>query len=184
MLRLPVQLPIMYDTLTISVSDYDQGGYDDLVADHKFSINEIVKVGEMAPTWIPLYGIKGREGLQDIRTRLPHVPLDTCYKGRLLIATTTEEVSAKLPPKVKAIAPCTCALAATTTVPSRRKSSLRSPSSRTVCAQTHADPTCTRHAPDTHPTHTRHAPDFLQPSDAVGAVHYGLPTPLLGVGLL
>lgn len=80
LLRLPVQLPIMYDTVTVSVSDYDQGGYDDLVADTTFSLNEIVARKQIAPHWIPLYGIKGGEGLQSIRERLPHVPLNTCYK--------------------------------------------------------------------------------------------------------
>lgn len=95
-----------YDSATLSISDYDQGGYDDLVADYKFSLNEIVHKGEMLPTWIPLYGIKGREGLQDIRGRLPHVALDTCYKGRLLVGMMTEEVSARLAPKAKPIGPC------------------------------------------------------------------------------
>ena len=106
LLRLPVQLPIMYDNVTVSVSDYDQGGYDDLVADTTFSLNEIVKSGELQPHWIPLYGIKGRVGLQDIRAKLPHVPLDTCYKGRLLLALMAEEVADKLAPKVKTIGPC------------------------------------------------------------------------------
>ena len=118
-----------------SVSDYDQGGYDDLVADTTFSLNEIVRQGELQPHWIPLYGVKGKVGLpprpqllaaslpaaslpaasllkrcglavdwiaqvglQDIREKLPHVPLDTCYKGRLLLAMTTEEVSEKPEP--------------------------------------------------------------------------------------
>ena len=106
LLRLPVQLPIMYDVVTVSVSDYDQGGYDDLVADTQFSLNEIVKQGELAPHWIPLYGIRGSVGLQDIRAKLPHVPLDTCYKGRLLLALMVEEVSDRLAPKVKSIGPC------------------------------------------------------------------------------
>ena len=106
LLRLPVQLPIMYDSVTVSVSDYDQGGYDDLVADTVFSLNDIVKNGEVEPHWIPLYGIKGRVGLQDLRERLPHVPLDTCYKGRLLLALMVEEVADKLAPKVKSIGPC------------------------------------------------------------------------------
>ena len=52
LLRLPVQLPIMYDSVTVSVSDYDQGGYDDLVADTVFSLNDIVKNGEVEPHWI------------------------------------------------------------------------------------------------------------------------------------
>jgi len=106
LLRLPVQLPIMYDTVTVSVSDYDQGGYDDLVADTTFSLNDIVARKQIAPHWIPLYGIKGGEGLQSIRERLPHVPLNTCYKGRLLLALMVEEVPARLAPKIKQIGPC------------------------------------------------------------------------------
>ena len=106
LLRLPVQLPIMYDSVTVSVSDYDQGGYDDLVADTSFSLNEIVRKGELQPHWIPLYGIKGSVGLQEIREKLPHVPLDTCYKGRLMLALMAEEVSDRLAPKVKSIGPC------------------------------------------------------------------------------
>ena len=96
----------MHDTVTLSVSDYDEGGYDDLCADTTFSLNEIVRKQEIRPRWIPLYGIKGREGLQDIRQRLPHVPLDTCYKGRLLVALMTEEVPQHLAPKAKGIGPC------------------------------------------------------------------------------
>ena len=106
LLRLPVQLPLMYDNVIVSVSDYDQGGYDDLVADTNLSLNDIVKQGELQPHWIPLYGIQGRVGLQDIRAKLPHVPLDTCYKGRLLMAMMVEEVSDRLAPKVKSIGPC------------------------------------------------------------------------------
>ena len=48
----------MHDQITISVSDYDHGGYDDLVADTAFSLNEIVRRGAFDPYWIPLYGIK------------------------------------------------------------------------------------------------------------------------------
>ena len=106
LLRLPVQLPLLYDRFSLSVSDYDQGGYDDLVADHVFSIDEVVRKGQVEPHWICLYGIKGREGLQDIRARLPHVPLDTCYKGRLLVGLMAEEVPARLAPKAKMISPC------------------------------------------------------------------------------
>lgn len=106
LLRLPVQLPILYDNVTISVSDYDQGGYDDLVADTTLSLNSIVKDREVSPFWIPLYGIKGSTGLQEVREKLPHVPLNTCYKGRLLLAMMVEEVADRLAPKVKSIGPC------------------------------------------------------------------------------
>ena len=106
LLRLPVQLPILYDNVTISVSDYDQGGYDDLVADTTLSLNAVVKKGQVEPYWIPLYGIKGSTGLQTVRDKLPHVPLNTCYKGRLLLALMVEPVADRLAPKVKSIGPC------------------------------------------------------------------------------
>lgn len=101
-----MQLPLMHDTVTLSVSDYDQGGYDDLVADTTFSLNEIVTKGEVQPHWIPLYGVHGSKGLQDLRTSLPNVTLDTCYKARLLVAFTAEEIAARLAPKAKGIGPC------------------------------------------------------------------------------
>ena len=41
-----------------------------------------------------------------MRAKLPHVPLNTCYKGRLLLAMMVEEVSDRLAPKVKSIGPC------------------------------------------------------------------------------
>ena len=117
--------------------------------------------------WIPLYGILGSKGLQDMRHKYPKLKLDTCYKcrqshsnhiaitlatsagvllcacvpastplsaavhrppmlcarllltfehqtlsedlvcnRRLLIAFTVEEVASRLPPRVKAIGPC------------------------------------------------------------------------------
>ena len=69
------------------------------MADTTFSLNEVVKQGEIAPHWIPLYGIKGNEGLDKIRAKLPHVPLDTCYKGRLLLALKAEVAARpRLPP--------------------------------------------------------------------------------------
>ena len=159
LLRIPVVLPTMNDTITISVSDYDQGGYDDLVAggavayrhtpshtvthrhtpshtvthrhtpshtvtqrhtplhtiahryddlvaDCKFSLSEIKTKGTIEPRWIPLYGIKGSKGLQDLREQFPHMSLDTCYKCRLLIAFSCEEVPQKLTARTKAIGPC------------------------------------------------------------------------------
>ena len=39
----------MHDTVTLSVSDYDEGGYDDLCADTTFSLNEIISKGEVPP---------------------------------------------------------------------------------------------------------------------------------------
>ena len=107
LLRFPVRLPIMYDTLTISVSDFDQGGYDDLMADTTFSLNDIVRQKELSPHWIPLYGVAGKVGLQELRAKLPpSTPLNTCYKGRLLVGLMAEEVSMKVTPKVKGISPC------------------------------------------------------------------------------
>jgi len=107
LLRLPVRMPMINDTVTIAVSDFDQGGYDDLVADTSFTLRQIINRGRTEPHWICLYGIKGREGLQDLRERLPHVPLDTCYKGRLLVGLIAEEVPTKLAPNNKSIGPCT-----------------------------------------------------------------------------
>ena len=106
LLRLSIQMPMMYDGLIISVYDQDQGSYDDLIADTSFSLNKVVSEGEIQPHWIPLYGIKGSEGLQHIRQRLPHVALDTCYKGRLLVGMMAEESSGHLAPKAKSIGPC------------------------------------------------------------------------------
>ena len=33
LLRMPLKLPLLNDTLTLRLADYDQGGYDDLIAD-------------------------------------------------------------------------------------------------------------------------------------------------------
>ena len=52
--RLPVRVPVMNDQLTIKVSDYDHGGYDDLVADCIFSLNEIVSKRTLPPRWVCL----------------------------------------------------------------------------------------------------------------------------------
>ena len=111
LLRLPIMLPIFNDKLVISVSDYDQGGYDTLVADIVLSVNEILRRGEIKPYWVNLYGVQGIEGLQSIRERLwrsdnMRVPLETCYKGRLLLAMLAEEVPARLVPKIKSISQC------------------------------------------------------------------------------
>lgn len=61
----------------------------------------------MEPHWVPLYGIKGSKGLQEQREKYPHLKLDTCYKCRLLVAFTLEEVSVRLNPRSKSIGPCT-----------------------------------------------------------------------------
>jgi hypothetical protein len=111
LLRLPIMLPIFNDKLVISVSDYDQGGYDTLVADIVLSVNEILRRGEIKPYWVNLYGVQGIEGLQSIRERLwrsdnMRVPLETCYKGRLLLAMLAEEVPARLVPKIKSTSQC------------------------------------------------------------------------------
>ena len=106
LVRLPVRVPVMNDAITIKVSDYDHGGYDDLVSDCHFSLNEIVRHGTLEPRWVPLYGIGGVGDLAAMRERYPHASLDTCYKGRLLLAMSVEEQSAALPPKVKSIGPC------------------------------------------------------------------------------
>ena len=66
----------------------------------------MIKKGEIPPQWVPLYGVGGSKGLQELREKLPHVTLDTCYKARLLIALSVEEASTKLAPKAKMIGPC------------------------------------------------------------------------------
>ena len=38
--------------------------------------------------------------------RYPNSSLETCYKGRLLMAVSVQEVDTKLAPKVKPIVPC------------------------------------------------------------------------------
>ena len=65
---------------TIKVSDYDHGGYDDLVADCVFSLNDIVAKKTLPPRWVPLYGIGGLGDLAACREALPHAQLETCYK--------------------------------------------------------------------------------------------------------
>jgi hypothetical protein len=106
LVRLPVRTPVMNDQVTIKVSDYDHGGYDDLVADCHFSLNSIIAKGTLEPRWVPLYGIGGVGDLAGMREKFPHARLDTCYKGRLLLAMSVDETGHALPPKVKSIGPC------------------------------------------------------------------------------
>ena len=80
LVRLPVRVPVLNDKLTIKVSDYDHGGYDDLVADCVFSLNDIVAKKTLPPRWVPLYGIGGLGDLAACREALPHAQLETCYK--------------------------------------------------------------------------------------------------------
>ena len=55
-------------------------GYDDLVADCIFSLNDIVSKRTLPPRWVPLYGIGGLGDLAASREALPHAQLETCYK--------------------------------------------------------------------------------------------------------
>ena len=60
-------------------------GYDDLVADCIFSLNDIVSKRTLPPRWVPLYGIGGLGDLAASREALPHAQLETCYKVRLTL---------------------------------------------------------------------------------------------------
>ena len=63
--------------MTIKVSDYDHGGYDDLVANCHL-LNEIAK-GTLEPRWVRLSA-----SMAWATSRMPRIParaLDTCYGG-------------------------------------------------------------------------------------------------------
>ena len=42
LLRLPIELPKMNDTLTITVADFDPSGYDATIAEATIGLNELV----------------------------------------------------------------------------------------------------------------------------------------------
>ena len=65
-----------------------------------FSLNDIVAKKTLPPRWVPLYGIGGLGDLAACREALPHAQLETCYKGRLLLAMSVEATASQLPPKV------------------------------------------------------------------------------------
>ena len=73
------------------VSAFDQGGYDSLIADTRFSITELIQKKRVEPHWINLYGVAENVDLAELREKMPHATLDTCYKGRLLVGMSVEE---------------------------------------------------------------------------------------------
>ena len=106
LLRMPLKLPLLNDTLTLRLADYDQGGYDDLIADVHFSLNEVVRAGTVEPHWRCLYGVYNTKGMKQVRTKLGQADLETAYKGRLLVALSVQEVEKPLSAKSKTIGPC------------------------------------------------------------------------------
>ena len=66
------------------------------MADCIFSLNDIVTKRTLPPRWVPLYGIGGLGDLAASREALPHAQLETCYKGRLLLAMSVEATAQAL----------------------------------------------------------------------------------------
>ena len=103
-LGMPLKLPLLNDTLTLRLADYDQGGYDDLIADVHFSLNEVVRAGTVEPHWRCLYGVYNTKGMKQVRTK--SAKPTSRRRTRASSSRFRQEVEKPLSAKSKTIGPC------------------------------------------------------------------------------
>eukprot|EP00762_Andalucia_godoyi_P001218 ANDGO_04901.mRNA.1 Synaptotagmin-4 len=89
-IRLPVLFPCLSDRIEVTVMDYDFGTSDDAICTTFFRFTD-VKLNEVGPKWINLYGapqLSFRDSLSRLMNEGREEP--TAYRGRVLVALDVE----------------------------------------------------------------------------------------------